>query len=339
MSSKFLEKALKEASSENTSIKRLEELINSKSGKIRSAVAQNPNTPPHILLKLFEEFPLQILNNPVFELLLIEKPNFYEELFHANRDVFNEAGLPFSFLEWGVRHSDELIRIAIAKSSNTPECFLVQLASDEDKDIRRQVAGNHRTPKEILEKLSVDTSVSVRIAIAGNLYTCELLLEKLAADTDYEVRSKVAAHEKTPIPILEQLANDKSAIVRLAALENPLIPENLIDSAIGKLVEKDIKIIQKYKLPLPFVKWAINHSDENIRIAIANNSYLEESHLIQLAEDKAVAVRLAVLKHSEISNCLLIKLSEDEDESIGMMAALQIREHLEHYYFEDSNPF
>jgi hypothetical protein len=339
MSSKVLETALKEASDENTSIKRLKELINTKNGKIRSAVAQNPNTPPDILLKLFDEFPLHVLNNPVFEFLLIENPNFYDELFQVNRDVFNEDGLPSSFLKWGVNHCDEAIRIAVAKSPNTPQHFLVELAQDEHTDVRCKVARNYNTPKDILDKLSDDNCLNVRIGVAGNPYTSESVLEKLAIDKDYQVRSKVAAHEKTPIAILEQLASDKSAIVRLAALDNPLMPIALFNSLMEKLVASNIKIIEDYKLPLLFIEWGISHDRENIRIAIANNPYLEENHLSRLAEDKAVAVRLALLKHSEISNRLLVKLSEDEDQSIGWMAALQLREHLENYYFGDDNPF
>jgi hypothetical protein len=339
MNGKVLETAIKEASDENTSIKRLKELINTKSGKIRSAVAQNPNTPPDILLKLFDEFPLHVLNNPVFEFLLIENPNFYDELFQVNRDVFNEDGLPSSFLKWGVNHSDESIRIAVAKSPNTPQSFLIELAHDKDKDVRHKVAGNYNTPKEILDKLSDDSTISVRIGVAGNPYTSESVLEKLAVDKDYEVRSKVAAHEKTPMAILEQLAHDRSAIVRLAALDNPLMPIALFNSLLEKIVARNIKIIENYKLPLVFIEWAINHNSENIRIAIANNPHLEENHLARLVEDKAVAVRLAVLKHSEMSNRLLVKLSEDEDQSIGWMAALQLREHLENYYFGDDNPF
>ncbi|MEO0841161.1 MAG: hypothetical protein AAF063_19925, partial [Cyanobacteria bacterium J06643_5] len=100
-----LQKLRQEAASENTSPRRLEELakfnieltrIVSKNANtspqflqhlssssdtlIRKHIAANPNTPTEILLELGAEFPQQLLDNPVFYLLLLENPNFVSDI-------------------------------------------------------------------------------------------------------------------------------------------------------------------------------------------------------------------------------------------------------------------
>ncbi|NJL63484.1 MAG: hypothetical protein HC903_18695 [Methylacidiphilales bacterium] len=66
---------------ENTPSQVLKELAQSQSDKIRFAVAENPNTSPEILKGLFSEFPIQVLNNFALDLILLENPDFLEELY------------------------------------------------------------------------------------------------------------------------------------------------------------------------------------------------------------------------------------------------------------------
>jgi hypothetical protein len=47
----------------------------SKDIKVREAVVGNPNTPVELLFDLGAEFPSRLLANPIFMLLLLEKPD------------------------------------------------------------------------------------------------------------------------------------------------------------------------------------------------------------------------------------------------------------------------
>lgn len=47
---------------------------------VHEAVASNPNTPIDVLFYLGMRFPKQLLNNPVFSLLILENPNFLEQM-------------------------------------------------------------------------------------------------------------------------------------------------------------------------------------------------------------------------------------------------------------------
>ncbi len=84
-------KRLREISKDNTTpaecLSELFRLYPSHHG-ILIGVAQNPNTPPEILQLLFGKFPIQVINNSVFDLLILENQNFIRRLCERNVSVF-----------------------------------------------------------------------------------------------------------------------------------------------------------------------------------------------------------------------------------------------------------
>lgn len=198
-----------EALSENTPSDRLRELAQTRNKAVRKVVAQNPNTPTDVLLKLFYEFPLQVLNNPVLDLLLLENPNFLEELYQANTSVFSEYELPFFFLEWAVNHSNEDIRADVAHSPLIQRCFLEHLAQDKVVEVRCSVAANFNTPTHILKRLAEDKDVRVRLDVACNCNNSlplalrkQLLKQLVQDDQDYDICLPAA---RKLVELLEEL--------------------------------------------------------------------------------------------------------------------------------------
>ncbi|VEP14310.1 hypothetical protein H1P_2620001 [Hyella patelloides LEGE 07179] len=53
----------------------------------------SPNTPPNLLTDLFIRFPLQVLTNPILDLLLFEQPQFINKLFDTYSHYFSGQGL------------------------------------------------------------------------------------------------------------------------------------------------------------------------------------------------------------------------------------------------------
>lgn len=203
-----------EALNSKTSANRLRELSKSLDQRIRQAIAQNPNTPPDILIILFNKFPLQVLHNPVLNLILLERPNFLEELYENSKLVFHKYELPNFFMEWAIFNINETIRSAVASSPKTPQNYLEKLSEDKQSFVRIQVAANYNSPAHILEKLAQDLDKAVRKAVARNPHVPINILEKLAGDEIVEVRREVAANNNTPSHILEKLVRDSSLIVR-----------------------------------------------------------------------------------------------------------------------------
>ena len=208
-----------EALNPNTSANRLRELSKSFDRVIRQAVAQNPNTPPDILVRLFDKFPLQVLHNPVLNLILLEKPNFLEEIYYTYKLVFHQNKLPDFFIKWAVFNPNESIRSTVASSPKTSQNYLEHLSKDKQSFVRIQVAANYNSPVHVLEQLAQDRDKLVRESVAQNPHVSPKILEYLAQDGIVEVRREVAANYNTPAHVLEKLARDPSLIVRASCCD------------------------------------------------------------------------------------------------------------------------
>lgn len=176
-------------------------------------IALNPNTPPSILIKLFARYPLEILKNPALDLLLLENPNLYEELYSSNTEVFEKYELPIFFLEWAIQSPNKQLRQKLAQSSITPISFLESLASDKDDHMRRLIAQRINIPIPTLETLSKDKSILVRKCVAENISTPSYILSYLATDFEFYVRRYVAANPNTTKEILKLLIKDKDSFI------------------------------------------------------------------------------------------------------------------------------
>jgi Leucine rich repeat variant len=141
----------------------LRELARSQDKDIRRAVAANPNTPADVLLRLGAEFPEQLVENPVFSLLLLENPNLVAEI-------------PLPTLR------------SILRLDNVPQFILEQAADKADVEVQLALANNIQTTKKVLERLTqsrdakVAESARLHVNFAGEL-TLETL-KKLAQDSN-----------------------------------------------------------------------------------------------------------------------------------------------------------
>jgi hypothetical protein len=201
--------------------------------KTRLYVTANPNTPAHVLLKLGRSFPEQLLRNPRFSLLLLEKPNllpdFLDEMpLNTLQELLKLEGLPVRVLEKFAKHQDVWVRAAIAFNSNTPVTLLEELASDREA-VRQSVAHNPNTPRSILEELAKDINWLVRQAVASNSNTPGSTLEELSWDNQWHIRVAVASNPNTPTQILENFRWDNDRGMRQALAQNPSTPAQILE--------------------------------------------------------------------------------------------------------------
>lgn len=167
------------ANNPNTPPDFLEEISNGIDETARKNVAANPNTPTEVLLRLGTVYPEQVLNNPVFSLLLLENPNLVEKIhFHTLKSFLLQEKCPISFLEWAANHSHQSVVAAVAVNLNTPTNILEQLAEHDEKDVRKAVAENINTPAIVLARLTRDEVTSVRRAATQNLNKHKSALKK-----------------------------------------------------------------------------------------------------------------------------------------------------------------
>lgn len=100
---------------------------------IGRAIAKHLNASPDLLIKLFTNFPVEVLSNPIINLLLLEQPGFLEKLYNTYTNIFaqNNINLPNFFIEWAVDHELEEIRSNVAQYHILPDYCSDKLAKDE----------------------------------------------------------------------------------------------------------------------------------------------------------------------------------------------------------------
>jgi hypothetical protein len=185
----ILEEIIQQARDENTAPEILTKLSYSCNYQIRRQVALNPNTPVETLEKLGIEFPEEITNNPIFNLLLLEEPD------------------------------SEFIQVSLARSSTTSPEILEKLAEilensnlyglSERKEIGiiYGLVGNPKTPIYLLEKLA---QRALNLAQSGIYYDSDPSLDE---ESYYDrvfgenLLCSIVTNPQTPLWLLSNIAN------------------------------------------------------------------------------------------------------------------------------------
>ena len=125
-----IEQERQQAQDENTAPEILAKLANSEDKITRQCVASNPNTPTEILLNLGAEFPQELLNNSIFDLLLLENSNLISEI------------------------SITTLR-SLIKQDDVPKSFIIECAEREsDRDLLLGMTMNPKISRNVLNKLT-----------------------------------------------------------------------------------------------------------------------------------------------------------------------------------------
>lgn len=226
-------------------------------------VTTNPNTPRDVLLKLGAQFAGQLLDNPVFPLLLLENPNLLADMPLATLRSLLKRDVPPSFLKWAADNSDEGVLLAVAMNPNTPKSALEKLllsrntevveaaklhvnwagemnqgwdeaaieamkttSFEQNRDNEAKLWAIGAIPEFLLPVLHAD----VRLMLAQNPNTPAHHLEMLAEDEERHsnIRVAIAQNPNTPSSVLEHLAGDRYYLVRESVAQNPNIDPSIL---------------------------------------------------------------------------------------------------------------
>ncbi len=258
----------------------LRELAGSRDPDTRQNVAANPNTPTEMLLKLGEEFPEKVLNNPVFSLLFLENPNILNEMpVTALRNILKQEGVPVSFLEYAAHSWDAEVQIAVAINAQTPSATLKKLAKSRYSQVAEAARLHVNLAGEItggldeaafraiqntaigeekycsfLEELAnigaipyfaiktFTENCELLLKIARNPHTPGRTLEELVENREWEIRLAVAANPRTPARSLAQLCVDKNWRVRWEVARNPNTPAKVLQHLALREVRSEVQL-------------------------------------------------------------------------------------------------
>ncbi|MFB2834872.1 hypothetical protein [Floridanema evergladense] len=317
----------------------LAELAQDSNSTTRSFVAENPGTPPEILLQMVRQ-PVEktinnvstvretVLKNPNFSpleryRLLLEK-EAEQEKENAHKLMIKRPNSPYALTEV-IKTSNKETLYKVARNPQTPIQILEQLAKHPDTIVRQVVTENKNiTPKLCLE-LARDSDSSVRARLAGKKLPQQVaaeILTELAKDSSEFVRSNVALNQDTPKEVLSELVKDFCQTVRAKVLNNPNTPSHVITEVILKIqnnqeLEK-IFPAKNPQLPTELLDRLADNPIDFIRFVVAAHRNTASNTLERLAFDKYNLVRQTVAENPRTPTEILIEMARlDNPEEIG----------------------
>jgi hypothetical protein len=285
---------LRKSSAQNlkTTVKDLQDLSNDVEAEVRKAATGNPNMPIEILLKLGKEFPDEVINNPIFMMMVLENPE------------------------------SRFIRLSIARSSTISAEACETFKKTGDYEILCAIGENPATPVNILEELihhppqldEDDSSCDELFAcIARNRNTpVELLIELYNYQSDY-IKIGLAENPNTPVDFLHQFAIYRNPAVYRALLHNPNTSTSTLEILAEESQFDDIKIA---------VRNHPNMSRTVTQIAdfIEGKPGVAVDVLEKLVHSKNTGTKILVAEHPRTSFSAFMKLIKDNDKNVRMSA-------------------
>ncbi len=112
------------------------ELSHSDDKTVRKACTSNANTPVEALLKLGAQFPEQLLENPVFDLLLLAHPGLFDELPTSTlNSLLKRDQVPVELIRWAWKHRADSVEGAILYNATTPSDIIKELTANPKQEI------------------------------------------------------------------------------------------------------------------------------------------------------------------------------------------------------------
>jgi hypothetical protein len=287
---------LQEAKDLSTSAARLNSLALSPHPEVLQAIAQNPNSPPAVLITLSERFPREVFENSALTLILLEDPVFLTKLSERALLFFLspfEAGGCWELL---AQHESSTVRGAVAEHPEAPNHLKKVLLFDRDMSVRCLAREALSLSPEVLRLLigvgwydACDTQdeilVDPPLTAAELQRLAELfplaakhivlhpnisqeLLQRFSTSEDSFVRSRVASHSQVSVELLEALSFDAHKMVVISVIRNVKTPESLLERLANQdpLLQRDIP--QDRKLSESFLRKLSQSSDEQVLFGI-----------------------------------------------------------------------
>jgi hypothetical protein len=137
---------------------------------IMEAVAGNPNTPTQVLWKLMKFFPHQVVNNPIFDLLILENPDWITEILVEDLvEIIQQPNIPDILRREAVKHDNYLVRKAAieteAKKPQTPVKQLEEMTIYHGT-LHKQVIEHPNITLDSLKKFAACKKTSIQIETA-----------------------------------------------------------------------------------------------------------------------------------------------------------------------------
>ena len=329
-----------QAQNENTPPEVLAKLSKSKDREILRLIASNPNTPVEILEKLGEEFPDEIVANPIFNLLLLENPESRFILLSLAR----ASTTSIEKLEELANHKNILVQQAVVRNSKATVNIIDSVY--KNKKLRwsnRAFLENKNTKDNILKEIAIKAGENTKYVYDlilkhpnASKNTIEIIklyngyldasphaLHKLSECKNSKILSLVAIHPNTSIETIKNINSKASREVRENIAKHSKIPEDILHSlandyyySVRILIAKREDILERTAMILAQdLSWGDNPG-WRIRKEISGNPSVLKSIINSLIEDEHHQVRAAIAEREDISEEQAMILARDPSDYV-----------------------
>jgi hypothetical protein len=325
------------AASPDTLPELLRELAAKSSKAVCERITANPNTPTDILFKLGAKFPKQLLENPILPLLLLENPNFIEEIpLNTLIRLIKEEEVPNYILNAASKLDNEDVLILVASHLKVSKTVLFNLVKSRYEKVK-EVAKLH---VNISENIQLDKEEIVRQVILNfnsncvyevnqqDLAIAQLIPEFLLPALHISTIRTIALHPNTSIHTLKVLCgNSFDALIHQFVALSPNIPATLLECLSEDYNQIYLEALQKSNscdkfyaeqvlaaiagnrnTPIYLIEKLYHHVSDLVYTNIAGNPNTPAELLDLLSNEQNVYVRFNVGKNPSTSISTLEKL-------------------------------
>jgi hypothetical protein len=281
---------------------------------LSSEEAADPSTSPDRLIGLLETQPAQVLENPAFPLLLIEVPELWARLSPAAREhVARSPRCPDALVSWALlqphgaldlRHlwSNRALTLAQRRAAFLHDSFVEWRWPRARNHVSDFLAADELA---LLDRLDAAPAAAVDFALLRGLGGLGHLLCLRRADCPAPLLEHIVSagalrdslralrHPNLDGALLARALKSRRADARAAALQNPSVPQSVLDDAAAH-PDWRAAAAQSPALSTVWRERFLRDPDRAVRCALAGNLTLTLREQNVLATDPDVKVRDAL---------------------------------------------
>jgi hypothetical protein len=290
----------------------LRKLSGSRDRITRKEVAGNPNTPTDVLWLLIKQYPYQVLENPLFLLIVLENPNWIMEIPESDlHQLLHQPSLPEMIVNAAMQHNQSDVRNAAicvaAANPNTSAHRLEEITLNEGV-LHGAVVQNPKITEESLQRFATCNNGNIQEQLA---YFC------FQGESFFSPSLSVKPQDILQWTFQDLIARQQDAVI-FSLITHQYLPPQFIPQLLAALPHKLHVRLAKFSKTsadilsnLTYYSTYTNSMRTRICQAIARNRNTPAEILDEFADRPSKAIRISLALRREYSPELLVKLAID----------------------------
>jgi hypothetical protein len=302
---------------------KLQKLSESSDRLTRHALIKNLNTPPEALLALAQDFPFEVVEHPMFGLMLLENPRLIEEMKWSTLvSLFKQKEIPEIFFSGAATHQSNCVLESIVQHQSVTLPTLERIAARTSDSRIAQIIVNHPlTTLPCLQQWATQGNDSMKMAIAQAYFNQSLphgeeILSLLIERSTENIRRVISQYHNLSDTLADQLllSGSPALLGYLAVSPNTakVILRKFASTRYNPLddsMDLKVRVARNPSIPVDIINQLVADPDYRIRAAVAQRQDLSLNHCLQLALDKVKQVRKRLRRNRSITPFMLRQIA------------------------------